>query len=116
MAWCSSSMTATKWRPSFDVTVNDGSGRLEHADGDDQLHAGERCPGARPAHRSPYPKARPVTLGAGSFGVTDPDSASFTYTVSSVSGGCFQLSSAPRHADHEFHERRSDWWPGAVRR
>ncbi|WP_200832435.1 cadherin-like domain-containing protein, partial [Cognatazoarcus halotolerans] len=28
------------------------------------------------------------------FGVADPDSASFTYTVSGVSGGYFQLSSA----------------------
>ncbi|WP_160167686.1 DUF4347 domain-containing protein [Methylomonas sp. MK1] len=35
-----------------------------------------------------------VTLSAANFGVTDPDNTSFTYTVSSVSGGYFQLTSA----------------------
>src|SRR5204862_4698866 len=36
-----------------------------------------------------------VTLSAVNFGVTDPDSAAFTYTITSVSGGRFQLSGAP---------------------
>ncbi|HYC46138.1 MAG TPA: cadherin-like domain-containing protein, partial [Burkholderiales bacterium] len=36
-----------------------------------------------------------VTLAAANFGVTDPDNSAFTYTVSGVSGGFFQLSSAP---------------------
>ncbi|WP_200832433.1 cadherin-like domain-containing protein, partial [Cognatazoarcus halotolerans] len=35
-----------------------------------------------------------VTLSDANFGVSDPDNSSFTYTVSSVSGGYFQLSSA----------------------
>ena len=35
-----------------------------------------------------------VTLAPANFGITDPDDASFTYTVSAISGGCFQLSSA----------------------
>ena len=35
-----------------------------------------------------------VTLAPANFGITDPDSASFTYTVSAVTGGYFQLSSA----------------------
>ena len=49
-------------------------------------------------------------------GVTDPDSSSFTYTVSSVSGGYFQLSSAPARRSRSFTSAGSDWWPGAVRR
>jgi uncharacterized lipoprotein len=36
-----------------------------------------------------------VTLAPANFGITDPDDGSFTYTVSAVSGGYFQLSSAP---------------------
>ena len=36
-----------------------------------------------------------VTLSGANFGITDPDDTSFTYTVSLVSGGFFQLSSAP---------------------
>ena len=35
-----------------------------------------------------------VTLSGANFGITDPDSASFTYTVSGVTGGYFQLSTA----------------------
>ena len=35
-----------------------------------------------------------VTLNAANFGITDPDDASFIYTVSGVTGGFFQLSSA----------------------
>ena len=35
-----------------------------------------------------------VTLAPANFGITDPDDASFTYTVSDISGGYFQLSSA----------------------
>nr|WP_306790067.1 cadherin-like domain-containing protein [Methylomonas fluvii] len=36
-----------------------------------------------------------VTLSAANFGVTDPDNASFTYALSSVSGGYFQLTTNP---------------------
>ena len=35
-----------------------------------------------------------VTLNAANFGITDPDDAGFIYTVSGVTGGFFQLSSA----------------------
>ena len=35
-----------------------------------------------------------VTLSGANFGITDPDDAAFTYSVSGVSGGYFQLSSA----------------------
>src|SRR5205085_2675291 len=35
-----------------------------------------------------------VTLTGANFGLTDPDSAAFTYTVSGIAGGFFQLSSA----------------------
>ncbi|MCP5035804.1 MAG: hypothetical protein GY939_28735, partial [Actinomycetia bacterium] len=34
-----------------------------------------------------------VTLSAANFGITDPDDTAFTYTVSGVTGGYFQLSS-----------------------
>ena len=36
-----------------------------------------------------------VTLSGANFGVTDPDSTTFIYTVSSVSGGYFQFSGNP---------------------
>ncbi|MCF8052208.1 MAG: DUF4347 domain-containing protein, partial [Desulfobacterales bacterium] len=36
-----------------------------------------------------------VTLAAANFAITDPDDTSFTYTVSGIAGGYFQLSSAP---------------------
>ena len=36
-----------------------------------------------------------VTLAPANFSITDPDDGSFTYTVSAISGGYFQLSSAP---------------------
>ena len=35
-----------------------------------------------------------VTLAGGNFSITDPDSSTFTYTISGLSGGIFQLSSA----------------------
>ena len=36
-----------------------------------------------------------MTLAPADIGVTDPDSASFTFTASAITGGFFQLSSAP---------------------
>ncbi|MCP3855062.1 MAG: BspA family leucine-rich repeat surface protein, partial [Actinomycetia bacterium] len=36
-----------------------------------------------------------VTLSGANFGITDPDDTTFTYTVSGISGGYFQLSSNP---------------------
>ncbi|MET0070595.1 MAG: Ig-like domain-containing protein [Candidatus Thiodiazotropha sp.] len=36
-----------------------------------------------------------VTLSAADFSVTDPDDSSFTYTLSGVTGGYFQLSGSP---------------------
>ncbi|MFB3887637.1 MAG: DUF4347 domain-containing protein, partial [Thermodesulfobacteriota bacterium] len=36
-----------------------------------------------------------VTLSGANFGITDPDDSSFTYTVSGIAGGYFQLSSSP---------------------
>ena len=43
-----------------------------------------------------------VTLAGGNFSVTDPDSASFTYSVSSVTHGQFELTSAPGTAITSF--------------
>ncbi|MDX8129561.1 cadherin-like domain-containing protein [Methylomonas sp. OY6] len=43
-----------------------------------------------------------VTLSSANFGVSDPDNAGFTYTVSSVSGGYFQLSSAAGNSITQF--------------
>ncbi|MEI8570946.1 DUF4347 domain-containing protein [Methylomonas sp. LW13] len=43
-----------------------------------------------------------VTLSSANFGVSDPDNTSFTYTVSSVSGGYFQLSSAAGNSITQF--------------
>ncbi|MCM8881758.1 MAG: tandem-95 repeat protein [Candidatus Thiodiazotropha sp.] len=36
-----------------------------------------------------------VTLSGANFGITDPDDSSFTYTLSGVTGGYFQLSANP---------------------
>lgn len=43
-----------------------------------------------------------VALTAADFGITDPDSSSFTYTVSGVANGQFELTSAPGTAVTSF--------------
>ncbi len=43
-----------------------------------------------------------VTLTPAQIGVTDPDSGSFTYSVTGLSGGIFQLASAPGNAISSF--------------
>ena len=65
--------------PAFDVTVN-GTRRLP---GLDQLRRSmcARCAVFGSLRR------QTVTLSGANFGVSDPDSSSFTYTVSGVSGG-----------------------------
>ena len=47
-------------------------------------------------------------MSGANFGISDVDSASFTYTVSGVSGGIFQLIERGGHADHELHQRAAD--------
>ena len=80
--------------PAFSVTVNDGA-----ADSNTQAAAinytsVNDVPVVTSANLT-VSEGQTVTLSGANFGITDPDSASFTYTVSAVSGGYFQLSSAP---------------------
>ncbi|MCU7869878.1 MAG: tandem-95 repeat protein [Candidatus Thiodiazotropha sp. (ex Lucinoma borealis)] len=44
-----------------------------------------------------------VTLSGANFGITDPDDSSFTYTLSGVTGGYFQLSSNPGNSISSFN-------------
>ncbi|MBX3680413.1 MAG: DUF4347 domain-containing protein, partial [Rhodocyclaceae bacterium] len=79
--------------PSFDVTVNDGTADSNTLSATVSYTPVNDAPVLASASLT-VSEGQTITLGVGNFGVTDPDSASFTYTVSSVSGGYFQLSSA----------------------
>jgi hypothetical protein len=79
--------------PSFSVTVNDG-------DVDSNTLAATIS--YTPVNDTPVvtsasltaSEGQTVTLSGANFAITDADDTSFTYTVSSVTGGIFQLSSA----------------------
>ncbi|WP_159694073.1 cadherin-like domain-containing protein, partial [Cognatazoarcus halotolerans] len=79
--------------PAFDVTVNDGSADSNTLSATISYTPVNDVPVVTSASLT-VSEGQTITLGAGNFGVADPDSASFTYTVSGVSGGYFQLSSA----------------------
>jgi len=79
--------------PSFSVTVNDG---------DIDSNTLAATINYTPVNDTPVITAASLTLNEGetvtlsgaNFGITDPDDTDFTYTVSGVAGGYFQLSSA----------------------
>ena len=49
-------------------------------------------------------ESQTVTLSGANVVITDVDSAAFSYTVSGLSGGIFQLSSAPGVAIWRLHQ------------
>ncbi len=77
----------------FDYTITDGTDSV----------AGSASLDITPLNDAPVldsagitvSEGQSVTLSAADFGITDPDSAAFTFTPGSVSGGIFQLASAP---------------------
>ncbi len=79
--------------PAFSVTVNDGALDSNTLAATINYTAANDAPVADSASLT-LTEGQAVTLGGTNFGITDPDSASFTYTVSGISGGYFQLSSA----------------------
>ena len=80
--------------PSFSVTVNDGSVNSNTLAASITYTPVNDTPVVTSASLT-LSEGQTVTLSGANFGITDPDSASFTYTVSAVTGGYFQLSTAP---------------------
>ncbi len=80
--------------PAFSVTVNDGSANSNTLAATVNYTPVNDAPVVTSAALT-VAEGQTVTLSAANVGVTDPDSAAFTYTVSGVAGGFFQLSSAP---------------------
>jgi hypothetical protein len=79
--------------PAFSVTVNDGALNSNTLAATVSYSPQNDAPVLSSASMT-LNEGQTVTLSGANFGITDPDSASFTYTVSGVSGGYFQLSSA----------------------
>ena len=80
--------------PTFSVTVNDGSVNSNTLAASITYTPVNDTPVVTSASLT-LSEGQTVTLSGANFGITDPDSASFTYTVSAVTGGYFQLSTAP---------------------
>ena len=80
--------------PAFSVTVNDGDADSNTLAATITYTPVNDVPVVTSANLT-VSEGQTVTLSGANFGITDPDSASFTYTVSAVTGGYFQLSSAP---------------------
>ena len=78
--------------PAFSVTVNDGDADSNTLAATITYTAANDTPVLDSAVLT-VSEGQTVTLSAANFGITDPDDSSFTYTVSSISGGYFQLSS-----------------------
>ncbi len=78
--------------PSFSVTVNDGDADSNTVAASITYTDENDAPVLNSANLT-VSEGTTVTLNAANFGITDPDDSSFTYTVSSVTGGYFQLSS-----------------------
>jgi len=67
--------------------------RFEHAGSDDYLQPVNDTPVVTSASLT-VNEGQTVTLAPANFGITDPDDSSFTYALSAITGGYFQLSSA----------------------
>ena len=79
--------------PAFSVTLNDGTDDSNTLAATITYNPVNDAPVVTSAALT-VNEGQTVTLSAANFGITDPDSAAFTYTVSGVTGGFFQLSSA----------------------
>jgi hypothetical protein len=80
--------------PAFSVTVNDGTVDSNTLAATVTYNPQNDAPVLDSASLT-VSEGQTVTLAPGNFGITDPDNSAFTYSVSGVSGGYFQLSSAP---------------------
>ncbi|MCU7842525.1 MAG: DUF4347 domain-containing protein [Candidatus Thiodiazotropha sp. (ex Monitilora ramsayi)] len=80
--------------PAFSVTVNDGSSDSNTLAATIIYTTGNDDPVVNSASLA-VSEGQTVTLSSANFGITDPDDTAFTYTVSGVTGGYFQLSSNP---------------------
>ena len=80
--------------PSFDLTANDGTLNSNTLSATISYSPVNDSPVLSSASLT-LNEGQTVTLAPADIGVTDPDSASFTFTASAITGGFFQLSSAP---------------------
>ncbi len=80
--------------PSFDLTANDGSANSNTVSAAITYTPVNDAPLITSATLT-LSEGQTVTLAPADFGIVDPDSASFTYTPSTIAGGFFQFSSAP---------------------
>src|SRR5690606_23085596 len=78
--------------PSFSVRANDGSVNSNTRAATVTYTSANDAPVLTGAQLT-VAEGGTVVLAPANFGVTDPDSASFTFTVSLVTGGSFQVSS-----------------------
>src|SRR6185436_17134605 len=79
--------------PTFSVTVNDGTIDSNTLAATITYNPANDAPVLTGASLT-LNEGQTITLSVANFGVTDPDNASFTFTVSGIAGGFFQLSSA----------------------
>ncbi len=79
--------------PSFSVTADDGALNSNTSAAAITYTPVNDAPVLNAADMT-VSEGQTVTLSGAHFSVTDPDSTSFTFTVSSITGGFFQLSSA----------------------
>ncbi|NTW57056.1 MAG: hypothetical protein HGB20_08455 [Chlorobiaceae bacterium] len=82
-----------KTAPAFSVKVNDGSSDSSTLAASITYTPVNNAPVLTSAEMT-VSEGGTVTLTPGDFGISDPDSSSFTYTLSGVTGGYFQLSGA----------------------
>ncbi len=80
--------------PSFDLTADDGAANSNTVSAVIAYTPVNDAPLISSAALT-LSEGQTVTMAAADFGITDPDNASFTYTMSAIAGGFFQLSSAP---------------------
>ncbi|MCP4342639.1 MAG: hypothetical protein GY799_28095, partial [Desulfobulbaceae bacterium] len=80
--------------PTFSVAVNDGDVDSNTLAATINYATGNDAPVVDSASLT-LSEGDTVTLSGANFGSTDPDDTAFTYTVSSITGGDFQLSSNP---------------------
>ncbi|MEW8118199.1 MAG: Ig-like domain-containing protein [Candidatus Thiodiazotropha sp.] len=78
----------------FTYQISDGNGGFDSATVTITINGSNNTPAITSAGLT-LDEGQTVTLGDANFAVTDADDTDFTYTVSSISGGYFQLSTNP---------------------
>ncbi|MCU7796882.1 MAG: DUF4347 domain-containing protein [Candidatus Thiodiazotropha sp. (ex Myrtea spinifera)] len=79
---------------SFTYQISDGNGGFDTATVTVTINGSNDAPSITSAGLT-LDEGQTVTLSDANFAITDADDTAFTYTVSGISGGYFQLSSAP---------------------